>query len=288
MSSLRDIKRRITSVKSTQQITKAMKMVAAAKLRRAQERIFEARPYSNKMHDVLQSLALRADPSAHPLLARREPKKVQVMIISSDKGLCGGFNTNIMRRSIEFLRQLSEDEIALTLMVVGRKVRDYYKRRPYAISQEYVNIMGSLGYKHAQDMAQKIINDYLEEVYDEVYLIYNEFKSIVSQRVVVNRLLPLSPPETSEEAPVVDFIYEPSEAAIMNELLPKHFETQIYRALLESVAAEFGARMTAMDNATKNASEMIDMLTLSYNRARQEKITKELLEIVSGAEALKG
>ncbi len=288
MPNLRDIKRRIASVKSTQQITKAMKMVAAAKLRRAQDRIFEARPYSDKMQSVLESLALRADSSAHPLLARREPKKVEVLVISSDKGLCGGFNTNIMRRSIEFLRKMTEDEITLTLMVVGRKARDYYKRRPYPIAQEYVNIMGALGYKHAQDMAQKIINAYLEEVVDEVYLIYNEFKSIVTQRVVVNRLLPLEAVEVHEGAPVVDFIYEPSEQAIMNELLPKHFETQIYRALLESIAAEFGARMTAMDNATKNASEMIDLLTLSFNRARQEKITKELLEVVSGAEALKG
>ncbi len=286
MATLRDIKRRITSVKSTQQITKAMKLVAAAKLRRAQERILEARPYAFKMQEVLASLALRADPQFHPLLQRRETEKTILVIIASDKGLCGAFNSNIMRRSLELLRGMS-GEVAMTLVVVGRKARDFYRRRPYTIRSEQVGFFDRMAYAHAAALGRELVNAYVAQEADEVQMVYNEFKSVASQRVVVERLLPIEPLQAPSEFAALDFIYEPSPAAVLEGLLPKHVEVQVYRALMESLAGEYGARMTAMDAATKNASEMIDLLTLQFNKARQERITKELLEVVSGAEALR-
>jgi F-type H+-transporting ATPase subunit gamma len=296
MATLRDIRRRINSVKSTQQITRAMKLVAAAKLRRAQERIMEARPYSYKMGEVLSDLALRTSQEMHPLLARREAgtngagSRKMLVVISGDRGLCGAFNSNIIRRSLEFLRAHQDDpEISLTLMVVGRKVRDFYRRRgQYTVRSEYANLFDKLAYSHAAQIAQDFTRAYLAEEVDEVHLVYNEFKSVATQRVVVEQLLPIQPAEVPEGTPVVEFIFEPSPAAVLERLLPKHVEVQVYRALMESLAAEYGARMTAMENATKNASEMIDLLTLQFNKARQERITKELLEIVGGAEALRG
>jgi len=296
MATLRDIRRRINSVKSTQQITRAMKLVAAAKLRRAQERIMEARPYSYKMGEVLSDLALRTSQEMHPLLARREAgtngagSRKMLVIISGDRGLCGAFNSNIIRRSLDFLRAHQDDpEISLTLMVVGRKVRDFYRRRgQYTVRSEYANFFDKLAYAHAAQIAQDFTRAYLAEEVDEVHLVYNEFKSAATQRVAVEQLLPIQPAEVPEGKPVVEFIFEPSPAAVLERLLPKHVEVQVYRALMESLAAEYGARMTAMENATKNASEMIDLLTLQFNKARQERITKELLEIVGGAEALRG
>jgi F-type H+-transporting ATPase subunit gamma len=292
MATLRDIRRRINSVKSTQQITRAMKLVAAAKLRRAQERIVEARPYSYKMGEVLSDLALRTPRELHPLLASREAgiRRKMLVVISGDRGLCGAFNSNIIRRSLEFLRAHQDDpEISLTLMVVGRKVRDFYRRRgQYTVRSEYANLFDKLAYSHAAQIAQDFTRAYLAEEVDEVHLVYNEFKSVATQRVVVEQLLPIQPAEVPEGTPVVEFIFEPSPAAVLERLLPKHVEVQVYRGLMESLAAEYGARMTAMENATKNASEMIDLLTLQFNKARQERITKELLEIVGGAEALRG
>jgi F-type H+-transporting ATPase subunit gamma len=300
MATLRDIRRRINSVKSTQQITRAMKLVAAAKLRRAQERIMEARPYSYKMGEVLSDLALRTSQEMHPLLARREAgtnggtreagtRCKMLVVISGDRGLCGAFNSNIIRRSLDFLRAHQDDpEISLTLMVVGRKVRDFYRRRgQYTVRSEYANLFDKLAYTHAAQIAQDFTRAYLAEEVDEVHLVYNEFKSVATQRVVVEQLLPIQPAEVPEGTPVVEFIFEPSPTAVLERLLPKHVEVQVYRALMESLAAEYGARMTAMENATKNASEMIDLLTLQFNKARQERITKELLEIVGGAEALR-
>jgi F-type H+-transporting ATPase subunit gamma len=284
----RDIQRRIRSVQSTQKITRAMKLVAAAKLRRAQERIVEARPYASKMAEVLSGLALRCDPNAHPLLARRETGRKVLLVITADKGLCGAFNSNIIRRSLEILRGATGD-VQFSLTVVGRKSRDFYRRRPYTIRSEYVNFFDRLAYDHAAQMAQDIIRAYVQEECDEVELVYNEFRSVTSQRVKVETLIPIRPqggPGDGAAAPL-DYLYEPSPAAILERLLPKHVETQVYRALMESLAGEYGARMTAMDNATRNAAEMIDMLTLQFNKARQEKITKELLEIVGGAEALR-
>lgn len=295
MATLRDIRRRINSVKSTQQITRAMKLVAAAKLRRAQERILEARPYSYKMGEVLSDLALRTPRELHPLLAKRQARnngagnRVMLVVISGDRGLCGAFNSNIIRRSVEFLRAHQDDpEIALTLIVVGRKVRDFYRRRgQYAVRSEYAQFFDRLAYSHAAQIAQDFTRTYMAAEVDEVHLLYNEFKSVATQRVAVEQLLPIQPAEVPEGKPVVEFIFEPSPSAVLERLLPKHVEVQVYRALMESLAAEYGARMTAMENATKNASEMIDLLTLQFNKARQERITKELLEIVGGAEALR-
>ncbi len=319
MATLRDIRRRITSVKSTQQITRAMKLVAAAKLRRAQERILEARPYAYKMGEVLSDLALRSPRELHPLLAERQAggnghpreagthgtpgethhrgvgahevaiRRKMLVVISGDRGLCGAFNSNIIRRSIDFLRGYQDDpEIVLTLIVVGRKVRDFYRRRgQYTVRSEYVNFFDKLAYSHAAQIAQDLIRAYVEQDVDEMHLVYNEFKSITTQRVVVEQLLPIQPSPVPPDASVVEFLFEPSPDAVLERLLPKHVEVQVYRALMESLAAEYGARMTAMENATKNASEMIDLLTLQFNKARQERITKELLEIVGGAEALR-
>jgi len=266
MATLRDIRRRIRSVQSTQKITRAMKLVAAAKLRRAQERILAARPYANKMSELLANLVSGAD-TGHPLLEQREGPRRQIVIITADRGLAGAFNSNILRRAVEFIRESNTAEV--TLVVVGRKARDFFRRRPYTIKR---------------DMQQ-----YLDGEVDEVHLLYNEFRSVALQRPVRQQLLPI--PKTAEseadgEAPV-DYIYEPGPDAILNDLLPRHVRMQVFRALMESLAGEYGARMTAMEAATKNAKDMIDILSIQYNKARQEKITKELLDIVGGAEALK-
>jgi len=285
VATLRDIRRRIRAVQSTQKITRAMKLVAAAKLRRAQERILEARPYAHKMSDLLGNLALRTAPERHPLLARREGGRRQIVIITADKGLCGAFNTNVIRRSLEFIRQ--SEEASLTLVVVGRKARDHYRRRSWTVKSEMLGFFDRLAYSHAAELSTRLIQDYLTEEADEIHLIYNEFRSVSVQRVVREQLLPITPAAVPADAAVVDYLYEPSADAILAALLPRHVTIQAYRALMESLAAEYGARMTAMEAATKNASEMIDLLTIQYNKARQERITKELLDIVGGAEALR-
>jgi len=285
VATLRDIRRRIRAVQSTQKITRAMKLVAAAKLRRAQERILEARPYAHKMADLLGNLALRTAPERHPLLARREGGRRQIVIITADKGLCGAFNTNVIRRSLEFIRQ--SEEASLTLVVVGRKARDHYRRRSWTVKSEMLGFFDRLAYSHAAELSTRLIQDYLTEETDEIHLIYNEFRSVSVQRVVREQLLPITPAAVPADAAVVDYLYEPSADAILAALLPRHVTIQAYRALMESLAAEYGARMTAMEAATKNASEMIDLLTIQYNKARQERITKELLDIVGGAEALR-
>jgi len=295
MPTLRDIKRRIASVKNTQQITRAMKLVAAAKLRRAQERITEARPYCRILDEMVSDLALRSPRDMHPLL--REPAsdggdgttRKLFVVITGDRGLCGAFNSNIIRRSIDLLRADQDNpDVSLLLLVVGRKARDFYRRRgQVAIRSEYVNFFDKLAFSHAAKIGQDVATAYVANEVDRVQLVYNEFRSAASQRVVVETLLPIESAAGSGEAPGVEYLFEPSPAAILESLLPRHVEIQIYRALMESLAAEYGARMTAMDNATKNASEMIDLLTIQFNKARQERITKELLEIVSGAEALR-
>jgi len=287
MANLRDIKKRIKSVKNTQQITKAMKMVSAAKLRRAEESVKQARPYANKMLGVLSSLALRADSSAHPLLARREVKKVAVIVITSDRGLCGAFNSGIIKKADSFLRLNKMNYESIGLTVVGRKASEHYKRTGGQINKEHTNILYGFGYHTAAGIAGDIINAYANEEVDEVYLLYNEYKSALVQEATLERLLPITPLEGETEMSVVDYIYEPNKDSILEEILPKHVEIQVYRALLESIASEHGARMAAMDSATRNAKDMIGRLTLFYNRARQATITKELVEIVSGAEALK-
>ena len=295
MPTLRDIKRRIASVKSTQQITRAMKLVAAAKLRRAQERVTEARPYCRIMGEMVSDLALRSPREMHPLL--RGPvsdggdgtTSKLLLVITGDRGLCGAFNSNIIRRSLDLLRADQDNpDVSLVLIVVGRKARDFFRRRgPVAIRSEYVNFFDKLAFSHAAQIGQDVASAYASNEVDQVQLIYNEFRSAASQRVVVETLLPIQSDAGSDEAAGVEYLFEPSPKAILEALLPRHVEVQVYRALIESLAAEYGARMAAMDNATKNASEMIDLLTIQFNKARQERITKELLEIVSGAEALR-
>ncbi len=287
MATLKDIRRRISSIQNTQQITKAMKMVAAAKLRRAQESILETRPYTIKLQDVLGSLSLRTEPRAHPLLARREVRRVELMPISSDRGLCGGFNQNVFRATERFVRENQEIYEQITLSIVGRKALEYFLKRDYSIRKHYVNLFGAQIYENASTIANEVIEAYTTEVFDEIYLVYNEFRSAISQRPVVVKLLPIDPIRVEPGYVVTSYIYEPSEEDILETLLPRYVVFQMYRAFLESQAGEHGARMTAMDAATNNAEEMLEKLTLNYNRARQAAITKELMDIIGGTEALK-
>ena len=289
MPSLIDLRRRIRAVKNTQQITKAMKMVAASKLRRAQERMTSARPYAPQMHRVLASLATRVDPAAHPLLAIREltPASTTLLIIvTADKGLCGSFNTNIIKAAGAFL---VESPNPCTLGLVGRKGRDFFVRRGFNVFFERIGIFQKLKFDDARSIAMTAIEAFVSGTADQVILAYNEFKSVISQRVVIEPLLPIPRAEVEAEgeaAPLVDYLYEPSPQAIFDDLLPRHVEVQVYRALLESNAAFFAAQMTAMDTATKNSAEMINSLTLYMNKVRQAAITREIIEVVSGAEAL--
>ncbi|MGA7614937.1 MAG: ATP synthase F1 subunit gamma [Thermoanaerobaculia bacterium] len=282
MPSTIDIRRRIRSVRNTQQITKAMKMVAAAKLRRAQERIVSARPYAGALQEVLRSVAsrVRAD---HPLLHVRDERRVLVLVVTADKGLCGAFNGNVIRAAQNALVTEEWDEAAL--LPIGRKANDYFRRRDWPIRYQAVNIMQAMTPEVARDLARVIIGDYQDEKIDAVYVVYNEFKSVIQQIVRMERLLPLMR-DTAEASVEMDYLYEPSPEEILRQLLPKFVEFQIYRALLESAAAEQAARMTAMEAATRNATDVIDSLTLTYNRIRQASITKEIIEIVSGAAAL--
>jgi F-type H+-transporting ATPase subunit gamma len=283
MPALIDIRRRIRSVKNTQQITKAMKMVSAAKLRRAQEAMFAARPYARKMMEVLNSLAGRANPEAHPLLTPHGQERVLLVVITADKGLCGGFNANIIRAAARFLDDEARKEQKLELELIGRKGRDFFKRRRYKVHTERVGIFQALRFPAAQAIARRLMERYVAVEVDEIYLVYNEFKTVVQQKVVVERLLPITPLAFDPKEPAQDYLYEPAPARIFGEILPKHVEVQVWRALLESAAAEHGARMAAMDAATNNAGEMIDRLTLYMNKVRQAAITKEIIEVVSGA-----
>ena len=288
MPSLIDIRRRVRAVRSTQQITKAMKMVAASKLRRAQERILAARPFANEMLRVLNGLAARVDPTAHPLLAipdeQRPAASTLLFIITADKGLCGSFNTNIIKGAGAFVTERAEREVALGL--VGRKGRDFFQRRGFDVRCELINLFARLKYADAQAIAHIATEEFTDGRANSVYLAYNEFKSVLQQRVVIERLLPIPRLEPLEPAALVDYLYEPAPEQIFDDLLPRHVEIQVFRALLESSAAEHAARMTAMDSATKNAAEMIDQLTLYLNKVRQAAITRDIIEVVSGAQAL--
>lgn len=285
MATLIDLRRRIRSTKSTQQITKAMKMVSAAKLRRSQERMFAARPYAAKMLQVLSSLATRANPEDHPLLKVKGDQNVELMVVTADKGLCGAFSANLIKAALHFLDDRMNYNLSLHL--IGRKGVDFFRKRKYTITHRYTDVFRNPTYDHARDIAQKTVHAYLEGNLDAIYLIYNEFKSALQQRVVVRRLLPLEkiPEATSEQS--LEYIYEPDPTTIFNALLPKYLEVEIYQALLESSAAEHAARMAAMDSATKNAKDMIESLTLKMNKIRQAKITTEIIEVVSGAEMKK-
>ncbi len=289
MATLLDIRRRLRSVKSTQQITRAMKMVAAARLRRAQERVVNARPYANQMLALLASVAARTDPALrdHPLLADRPVKKVLVVLVTADRGLCGAFNANLIRTAQAHLADLARAAGEQPgLMVVGRKGRDYFRRRPVEIVAEHVNIFGRLEFSHAQAIARQVIDFYTEQKVDAVEFIYNEYKSVLTQRLTVERYLPIKPLAPPEGQALIDYIYEQPAEEIFGVLLPRYVEIEVYRALVESQAAELAARMTAMDAATNNAAEMIDHLTLHMNRVRQAAITREIIEVVSGAAAL--
>jgi F-type H+-transporting ATPase subunit gamma len=287
MANVRDYRTRIRSVKSTQQITRAMKLVSAARLRRSQDRILAARPYARKMLEVLSSLAARARPERHPLLSRRPEEKVLVVVITADKGLCGSFNTNILNRARAFLDE-QMGRVAgekARVDVIGRKARDWFRRRAYPVRRTVVDIFKNVTLEEARGIAGDLIDLFARGEFDAVYLVYNEFKSVIQQRVVVERLLPIQRLELPPSTAVQDYIYEPSPQALFDVLLPRHVEFQVLRALYESAAAEFGARMSAMDAATRNADEMIHSLTLNMNRVRQASITREIIEVVGGAEA---
>ena len=285
MANLKEIRKRISSVKSTQQITKAMKMVAASKLKKAQDGVVQARPYAAKMSDVLASLAVRVKPGKHPLLQRREEKKIELLVITSDRGLCGGFNTNVTKAADTFLQEKKDSCEEVFMSVVGRKARDYYRRRNWEFKNEELN-PGTTSFSQAESIARPIIDRYVEGEIDAVYVAYTEFQSAMTQHIVVKRLLPLEPKALAEDEVPVEYLYEPSEDALLADIIPRYIYTQMFRMLLESIASEHGSRMTAMDSATNNATEMTAKLTLIYNRARQAAITTELMEIVSGAEAL--
>lgn len=286
MPGLRDIKRRIKSIQSTQKITRAMKMVSAAKLRRAQDAIMAARPYSDKLWDVITSLTSRVERDAHYLLKPREVKKVALFVITADRGLCGSYNHNINRLVERFIARERDKYEDILITVVGKKGRDYFLKRNFNVRKWYINIQKDFSYEKAREIAADLIEGYRDGVFDELHLIYNEFRSAISQRPVMEKLLPIHPPEP-EEGLKIEYIYEPSASDLLESLLPRHVSFQIYRALLEAIASEHGARMTAMDAASSNAEEIIKKLTLQYNKARQASITKELMEIVGGAEALR-
>ncbi|MBU7007366.1 ATP synthase F1 subunit gamma [Phosphitispora fastidiosa] len=284
MASARDLRRRIKSIKSTQQITKAMKMVAAANLRKSQERVIAARPFAGKIKDVLSRLTSANSGVSHPLLEVREPNNVCYVLITGDRGLCGGYNSNIIRRNAMLLYDKPGAMVA-----IGRKGRDFFRRRGYDIKSEFVGLGDEMPFGIAKEIGQTLVNYYVKGVFDEVYLVYTEFKSAMTQIPTTMKLLPVEPPaqkEGDKGTRTIDYIYEPEPEELLAELLPKYIETTVYRALLESKASEYGARMTAMSSATENATEMIDKLTLSLNRARQAAITKEISEIVGGANAL--
>ena len=288
MANLKEIKRRIQSVKNTQQITKAMKLVAASKLRKAQQAILDARPYAIKMMDVINHLAARCNSDLHPLLDDREGKRTLLLIITSDKGLCGGFNGSIIRKTAQYLKDNDQNENSL--IVAGKKGNDIFSNRPVTIVEDLVGWTKDFDYLKAQAIGGNLATMFSENKIDKVLVVYNEFKSVMQQEVVVEQLLPVVPEkvEQGKDSVAMDYIYEPDEETILNVLLKRYIADVVYRAFLESSASEHGARMTAMDSASRNAGEMIDGLTLTYNKARQAYITKELIEIVNGAEALKG
>jgi len=281
MPSLRDLRRRIRSIKSTQQITKAMKAVSAAKMQKSQDQVVAARPYARRIKEVLGRLVSHAKGAKLPLLEEREPERVAFVVVTADRGLCGGFNANLIRRAVSEMRKFNN----VSVVCVGRKGRDYFRRRGYHLAGEYVRLGETVRFTQAQEIARAVGRKYAAGEFDAVYLIYSEFVNVLVQRPTVVRLLPVEPPQEGDKG-YVDYIFEPSVEEVLKELLPLYAENTVFYALLESKASEHSARMTAMDSATKNAGEMIDKLTLAMNRARQTAITKEILEVVSGAAAL--
>jgi F-type H+-transporting ATPase subunit gamma len=281
MPNIRDIRRRIRSAKNIQQITRAMKFVSTVRLRKAQDRVVAARPFARQTMAVLSSVAARVPERNHPLLAQREGQKIELIVVTADKGLCGSYNTNIIKRAVEFLVENSGKQVELNL--IGKRGRDFFRRRPYPVRQEAINVLQKLTFEDAVAIARDVIEQFETGEKDQVWILYNEFRSAVHQRLVLEQLLPIQRLEAAGWEGRLDYIYDEPPAQIFDRLLPRHVEVQLFRALLEAAAAEQGARMTAMDAATKNASEMIDNLTLYANKVRQAGITKELIEVVSGA-----
>jgi F-type H+-transporting ATPase subunit gamma len=281
MANVRDIRRRIRSAKNIQQITRAMKFVSAARLRKAQDRVVAARPYARQMLAVLNSVATRVPEQNHPLLAHRGNQKIELVVISADRGLCGAYNTNIIRQAVDFLNAHADKQVELNIL--GKRARDFFRRRSFTIRHEASNVLQKPTFADAAAIAKDLIDEFSRAEKDEVWLVYNEFKSVVQQRVTVEPLLPIRKLEHPDDFGRLDYLYDEPPATIFNNLLPRHVEAQIFRALLEAAASEQGARMTAMEAATNNASEMIENLTLYANKVRQAGITKELIEVVSGA-----
>lgn len=285
MPNLRDVKQRIRSVKNTEQMTKAMKLVSASKLRKAQAAIQTARPYARKMRDVMNHLVARCNKDLHPLLDNRTGNRVLLVVITADRGLCGAFNSNIVKMTQELIKENTDREISL--FIAGKKGLDFFQNRPYKIQDKYIGWTKDFEYLKAVEIGDMLAQLFIENKTDRIYMVYNEFKSIMQQEVIREQLLPIVSEEAGDDQ-LTDYIFEPDEETILEDLLKRYMTTQIYRAFLESSASEHGARMTAMDSASRNAKEMIGELTLFYNRTRQAHITKELIEIVNGAEALKG
>ena len=307
MATLREIKKRIVSVKNTEQITKAMKMIAASRLRKSQENVLKARPYSHNLEMAIADLAMRSKRRGHPLLRMAEgnERKIRFIVLTSDRGLCGAFNSSIIRTAEKFLEladsgMIKIDELPiplesddnsefavenLELVTIGRKARDYFKRRR-EIKQSFTGISHIPTYREVKDIADEVADEFMSGEIDQVWLLYNEFKSVMSQNIVLKKFLPLTPAKLEEGATPVDFLYEPDKEAVLDDILRRYVSVWLYQAVLESTSSEQAARMTAMEAASKNAGEMIDHLTLKYNRARQATITTALIEVVSGAEAL--
>ena len=281
MANVRDIRRRIRSAKNIQQITRAMKFVSAARLRKAQERVVAARPYARQMLAVLNSLATRVPEQAHPLLAKREGDRIELLVITADRGLCGAYNTNIIRQALEFLEKHADQQVELNIL--GKRGRDFFRRRPYPVRHEAINILQKPNFADAAAIAKDLIDEFSKGEKDQVWIVYNEFKSVVQQKVVLEPLLPIQRLEKADDSSRLEYLYDEPPAKIFSNLLPRHVEAQIFRALLEAAASEQGARMAAMEAATNNAAEMIEGLTLYANKVRQAGITKELIEVVSGA-----
>lgn len=288
MPSLKDIRNRIVSVKNTQQITKAMKMVAAAKLRRAQEAIEQARAYSEKLNGIVSNLSQGIDESAHPLLATRDGGKTIFVVVSSDRGLCGGLNNNLFKALRAFHEQHQSECDSSSLTIIGKKAHEYFRSKDYTLGEVYRDMKDADLKKAVVDVMRELVELYTQGEVNRVYLAYNQFASVMTQVPTIKQVLPLEPPAAEAELDSTEFLFEPSSQEILSTILPKYVENQAYTSLLDNVASEHGSRMTAMDSATNNANDLIDRLQLQYNRARQTVITTELTEIVSGAEAING
>jgi F-type H+-transporting ATPase subunit gamma len=281
MANIRDIRRRINSAKNIQQITRAMKFVSAARLRKAQDRVISARPYARQMVAVLNSLATRVPEAAHPLLAQRGDDRIELVVITADRGLCGAYNTNIIRKALDFLIRHSDKKVDLNIL--GKRGRDFFRRRSYSVRHEAIGVLAKPTFADAAAIARDLIEEFTKGEKDQIWLVYNEFKSVVQQRVIMEPILPIQRLENPDDTGRLDYLYDEPPAEIFSNLLPRHVEAQIFRALLEAAASEQGARMAAMEAATNNAGEMIEDLTLHANKVRQAGITKELIEVVSGA-----